>query len=89
MGFRSLIDSCRALAQLHLVDPVLWRALGDSADTLISAGTEEATHQRLAALGVCFAQADHAHPLFTQPDSAYWQRVAESNPNPDPDPLTP
>ena len=77
MGFRSLIDSCRALAQLHLVDPVLWRALGDSADTLISAGTEEATHQRLAALGVCFAQADHAHALFTQPDSVYWQRVAE------------
>ena len=77
LGFRSLIDSCRALAQLHVVDPAVWGALGDCADGLISSGTEEATHQRLAAFGVSFAQADHAHRLFTQPDSAYWQRVAE------------
>ena len=76
LGFRSLIDSCRALAQLHVVDPVAWRALGDCAEGLISSGTDEATHRRLAVLGVCFAQADHAHRLFTQPDSAYWQRVA-------------
>ena len=75
--FRSLIDSCKALAQLHVVDQLVWQALGDCAAGLMRAGTEEATHQRLAALGLCFAIADHAHHLFTQPNSAYWQRVAE------------
>ena len=32
LGFRSLVDSCRALAQLHVVDPVVWQGLGDCAD---------------------------------------------------------